>query len=687
MEAILSREGEETPEGEEDPGSDILIHKLTNVQKPLPEYKDILLLGDSFMVEGLGPVLEKRLKEIPDLKVDRAFRSATGLVRSDYFDWFTFFGEQLEQKDPSLVIVCLGANDTQDIVSEDRKRSRIDTPEWEEQYALRVERLLSIAEERDVRVIWIGLPIMGKEHYNKRIYTLNEVVSKVCSEKQNCRFFSSFELLSDSDGKFSPYVTLEDKTHERIRTKDSIHVTELGASMIVDAFFQKAGGWGIYGLDSTPDLQASASPPAAGDDDSSVTSLTPDAETYAAAESSKAPPGYGELLIKLPEDLPPDYQGSPPSLPALDSQGLAGPEGAGPAAANQEGASQEGEIQEGASLPRLQESPGPAAQSSPDAQTAQSSPDSPAASAASASQAAQAASEEDFLGHGRLLKFPISLPKLSDTPFALSLPAEEAAAPAPATIVEVNLPSKARAKETNYLIYLPGPDEIRPTVFLLHGAKEDYLVWRERYGKDLLTLAKELNLNFVMPDGDPYGWYLDSPLKKNSRLEYYIMEELWPDLMGRFTLDPTRVGILGINMGGHGALTLALKRPGAFKAVSSISGVTDLELHGAGNLFEDLLRLKDVLGPYREQSQAWQNNSAYFLTRKSPENLKGTALILSVGTSDPVTLAENRQYHRLLSDLALPHEYREERGDHSWTLWKEKVPEHLAFLSKALNGP
>jgi S-formylglutathione hydrolase FrmB len=284
------------------------------------------------------------------------------------------------------------------------------------------------------------------------------------------------------------------------------------------------------------------------------------------------------------------------------------------------------------------------------------------------------------------LDLPRRLSELT-APFALSFQEdEESQAPSPATLVEVSLPSKARGRETNYLVYLPTPDDKRPTIFLLHGAGEDYLVWRERFGKDLMDLAKELNVNLVMPDGDPYGWYLDSLLKKNSRLELYLMEELWPDLFGRFSLDPTRVGVLGINMGGHGALTLALKYPGAFKAVFSLSGITDLELHGAGNLYEDDLKLSEVLGPYEDQSHVCRNNSAYFLTRKNPESLSGLSLGLSVGLSDPVALAENRQYHRLLSDLGLRHEYREERGDHSWTLWREKAKYGLTFLSNALNG-
>jgi S-formylglutathione hydrolase FrmB/lysophospholipase L1-like esterase len=670
MEAVI--DPSKFREGEGDGAGDGEIEAVSyEIQKPRPEYKEILLLGDSFMVEGLGPVLEKRLKEIPELTVNREFKSATGLVREDYFDWFTYFAETLDRIKPQLVIISLGANDTQDIVVMDgdkRKRSFINTPEWNEEYALKVGRLLAVAEERDVRVLWIGLPIMRKEAYDKRVHNLNEVVEEVCAVSQICDFFSSYELLTDKDGAFTAYVTLPDNTHERIRAKDSIHLTEAGASLIADAFLLKAGEWGVYGFRADPVLYADLGPASGASGTSSgapgetnlgtTEAANVDREAPTSPDPSQGPsqdprqdpsqdprqdprhdPSQGELILDPPsagEEEPEEFSHADPSPPNLPSR----PAGA-PGAKS------------------LDETPFPGKGPRNDSERG---------------------SEISFLG------FPIRLPSLT-SPFSLSLPDSYGGeAPSPATMVEISLPSKARGKETNYLVYLPTPDEKRPTVFLLHGTGEDYLVWKERYGRDLMEMAKELNLNLVMPDGDPYGWYLDSPFKKNSRLELYLMEELWPDLMGRFLLDPDRVGVLGINMGGHGALTLALKYPGAFKAVYCLSGITDLELHGAGNLYENDLRLTDVLGPYRYQRRIWQNNSAYFLTRKNPIGLKGLALSLSVGLSDPVTLAENRQYHRLLSDLGITHEYAEERGDHSWTLWRGKALEGLSFLSNALNG-
>lgn len=106
-------------------------------------------------------------------------------------------------------------------------------------------------------------------------------------------------------------------------------------------------------------------------------------------------------------------------------------------------------------------------------------------------------------------------------------------------------------------------------------------------------MAAELGLMLVAPDtsprgegvpGDPdnaydfgfgAGFYLDAteaPWSRNYRMYSYIVDEL-PQLIAEFPADMTRQGISGHSMGGHGALTIALKTPGRFKAVSAFAPI------------------------------------------------------------------------------------------------------------------
>ena len=106
-------------------------------------------------------------------------------------------------------------------------------------------------------------------------------------------------------------------------------------------------------------------------------------------------------------------------------------------------------------------------------------------------------------------------------------------------------------------------------------------------------LAAELGLALIAPDTSPRGagvvgesdswdfgvgagFYLDAsePLwRKNYRTESYITEELLPLITVSLPVDTTRLGIFGHSMGGHGALTLALRHPGQFKSVSALAPI------------------------------------------------------------------------------------------------------------------
>jgi S-formylglutathione hydrolase len=105
-------------------------------------------------------------------------------------------------------------------------------------------------------------------------------------------------------------------------------------------------------------------------------------------------------------------------------------------------------------------------------------------------------------------------------------------------------------------------------------------------------LAAELGLMLVTPDTSPRGdgvaddpewdmgqaasFYLDAtqaPWAAHFQMRTWLIDEL-PALIGaNFPADLARQGITGHSMGGHGALTLALKHPGRFKSVSAFAPI------------------------------------------------------------------------------------------------------------------
>lgn len=76
--------------------------------------------------------------------------------------------------------------------------------------------------------------------------------------------------------------------------------------------------------------------------------------------------------------------------------------------------------------------------------------------------------------------------------------------------------------------------------------------------------------------GTGAGFYLDAtrePYARHWRMESWLMKELPSVLHAHFRVRLDRAGILGHSMGGHGALTLALRHPGIFQSVSAIAPI------------------------------------------------------------------------------------------------------------------
>lgn len=142
----------------------------------------------------------------------------------------------------------------------------------------------------------------------------------------------------------------------------------------------------------------------------------------------------------------------------------------------------------------------------------------------------------------------------------------------------VYLPPQASSQTVPAVMYLAGLTCTEETFMAKAGAQR---------------VAAELGLALIAPDTSPRGagvpgeaeswdfgvgagFYLDAtqaPWSRHYRMESYIISELLPLLAPALPVDAQRLGISGHSMGGHGALTLALRHPGLFKSVSAFAPI------------------------------------------------------------------------------------------------------------------
>ncbi len=156
-------------------------------------------------------------------------------------------------------------------------------------------------------------------------------------------------------------------------------------------------------------------------------------------------------------------------------------------------------------------------------------------------------------------------------------------------------------------------------------------------------VAAELGLMLVSPDTSPRdtgiageaddwefgagaGFYLDAtqaPWRAHFRMHEYVAREL-PALVARhFAADPARCGIFGHSMGGHGALTLALRHPRQYRSVSAFAPIVAPTQVPWG--------LKAFARYLGEDRAAWDEHDACVLVGRQPH--PGT-ILLDQGLAD-----------------------------------------------------
>ncbi len=236
--------------------------------------------------------------------------------------------------------------------------------------------------------------------------------------------------------------------------------------------------------------------------------------------------------------------------------------------------------------------------------------------------------------------------------------------------------SRALGKEQPYSIYIPEArheGERFPVLYVLHGKWGDYTDWTERGNAQ--EAAENYRMILVFPDGGQFSWYLDSPVMSDSQYETYLTEELIPYIDATYPTIPRQEarGIMGLSMGGHGALLMAAHHPNLFASASSLSGILKLTTHHERD------KVTERLGPWPQNRARWEANSVW--DQAAQFQTGRTRLLFDCGRDDTKTGAiwDGRMLHERLVKLGVPHIWRIHPGTHSWEYWQGHLPDHLNF--------
>jgi S-formylglutathione hydrolase FrmB len=248
--------------------------------------------------------------------------------------------------------------------------------------------------------------------------------------------------------------------------------------------------------------------------------------------------------------------------------------------------------------------------------------------------------------------------------------------------------------------YSGGASQTYPVLYLLHGCcngSRGFASYTEQ--TDFEAFTRDFSVVVVMPEGGAGGqysdWYNDGRFGP-PRWEQYHLHELLPWAEQNFRVRDDRRGrmIMGVSMGGHGALAYAAKYPDRFGSTAGISPSVDTNTLLGQRLLDDSALLDGgdrnaVWGPRITQEVRWRGHNPWDLA----ENLGTVNVFLRTGNGrlperplfiDLVEYGVHEMatnLHHRLNELGISHRFEDYGfGSHTDEYFEESLHQLLPQL-------
>jgi S-formylglutathione hydrolase len=259
--------------------------------------------------------------------------------------------------------------------------------------------------------------------------------------------------------------------------------------------------------------------------------------------------------------------------------------------------------------------------------------------------------------------------------------------------------SRETETDMTFSVYVPAHEDGAklPVVWYLSGLTCTHANVTEK--GEYRSFCAEFGLIFVAPDTSPRGegvpgdaagaydfglgagFYVDAmrePFARNYRMWSYVTEELPKLVAEHFPVDVKRQSILGHSMGGHGALTAALRLPGRYRAASAFAPIVVPSQVPWG--------IKALGGYLGENKDAWRRHDAVALIE---DGARFSDLLVDYGDADPF-LADQLRPELLKAACAtadIPLVLRRQPGyDHSYYFISSFMGDHLRWHAARLTA-
>jgi S-formylglutathione hydrolase FrmB len=205
-----------------------------------------------------------------------------------------------------------------------------------------------------------------------------------------------------------------------------------------------------------------------------------------------------------------------------------------------------------------------------------------------------------------------------------------------------------------------------PLVILLHGVYGSHWAWAHKAGAHHTAATLGTPVALAMPSDGLFGLGSGYVPHAGGDFTAWILEEVpWLTAQALPGVDADApVALVGLSMGGFGALLLAGRHPARVHAANGMSSITDFSQM---RFFVGDISAYDVDDRDRSVLDA--------LVSASPR----PRVRFDCGSSDPL-IEPNRALHAALLDAGVDHEYVEHDGGHEWSYWSAHLAAALEFV-------
>ncbi|WP_421796492.1 alpha/beta hydrolase [Haliscomenobacter sp.] len=258
----------------------------------------------------------------------------------------------------------------------------------------------------------------------------------------------------------------------------------------------------------------------------------------------------------------------------------------------------------------------------------------------------------------------------------------------------LTLQSKILNMERKYAIYLPPDYETSsrsyPVLYLLHGAGDDQTGWVQ-FGEvqnitdKAIAEGKATPMIIVMPDANTGRRGYANTVTGTWLYEDFFFKELMPAVEKKYRIKAEKRfrAVAGLSMGGGGSFAYALHHPELFSSACPLSAATgplDLEAAKA-----QIKRGQDSTATAAQVEAYYKQQSALYMINNIPDDQKKAVRWYIDCGDDDFLFEGNSLVHIAMRKKEIPHEFRIRNGGHTWTYWREALPDVLAFISQAFH--